>query len=140
VLRNAQRKGVLPTVQPVRLNQERQTANVIRMRVGDPYGIKIWKPETQIQELRTTRLPSIEKHVVAAKLKKNAGLKAARSHSSRARSKKGYRCHLTELVEDLLVTDKQQQAKKLHRSTHKLKSNRCGSCVNTPSGYFSFAS
>ncbi len=105
MLRNAQRQRALPAVQPACLDQQRQTPEVIRVCMCDPNSIKIRKRKAKIQKLRAARLPGIQKHVMSAKLKKDAGLKASRSHIARPGSKESYRWHFDEQVEDLLATD-----------------------------------
>jgi hypothetical protein len=136
---NAQRKRLLPAVQPTGLNQQCQAPNVISMRVCDPDRVKIRKNRTKIQQLGTARLPGIQKHSTPANLEKNAGLKAPRGHVAGAGPKKSHRWHVVELLEDLSAVDKLRQAKKLQPSPPKLKSDRCGSSVNMPSGYCFFA-
>ncbi len=77
-------------MQPARLDEERQTAKVIGMSVGDPDGVQIRKSKTQIQELSAAWLAGIQEDPLASNFKENAGLKASGSYVAGASSEKSY--------------------------------------------------
>ena len=80
-------------MQPTCLNQERQTANVIGMSVGNPDRVQIRKSKAKVQELRAARLARIQENPLASNFKENARLKASGNDVAGASSEKSYCAH-----------------------------------------------
>ena len=87
---HAHRQRPLPPVQPACLQQQRQTADVIGVSMGDPNRVKVGKGDTDLKKLRAARLTGIKEHAHAFNFEKDAGLKTPGSYVSRTRPKKSY--------------------------------------------------
>jgi hypothetical protein len=90
---NTQRERLAATMQPTCLDEERQTANVISVSVGDPDCVQVRKSKAKLQELSAARLARIQEHPLASSFKQNARLKASGDDVTGTSSEKSYRGH-----------------------------------------------
>ena len=89
--RHADRQRIVPAMQPACLQEKRQSADVIRVGMRDPYCVKIGERHPKLQKLQTARLASINKHAQTLNIEEHARLKAPRDPVSGTRPQKSYR-------------------------------------------------
>ena len=89
--RNADRQRIVPAMQPACLQEKRQSADVIRVGMRDPYCVKIGERHPKLQKLQTARLAIINKHAQTLNIEEHARLKAPRDPVSGTRPQKSYR-------------------------------------------------
>lgn len=88
---HANRQRATPAMQPACLQEERQSADVIRVGMRDPYRVKVGKRHPKLEKLQSAGLAGIKKHAQTLDIEEHARLKPPREPVSGTRAQKSYR-------------------------------------------------